>query len=97
VVELAGFTDQTGSENYNLDLSRRRAWAVQRYLVEHKVPLYSIHMVGLGEEVPPSGFQSDLQASSGKIARGERNALARRVSIRVFGANEMASAGPSEQ
>ena len=44
VVELTGFTDKRGSPNYNLALSRRRAEAVQRYLVMQKVPLRAIHI-----------------------------------------------------
>jgi outer membrane protein OmpA-like peptidoglycan-associated protein len=97
IIELAGFTDSIGSKNYNLGLSRRRAWAVQRYLVEHKVPLRAIHVVGLGEEAPPDGLDSELQAGTATVARGERNALERRVNIRIFGAGDISSASRSEQ
>jgi outer membrane protein OmpA-like peptidoglycan-associated protein len=89
VVEVAGFTDQPGSRNYNLGLSRRRAWAVQRYLVEHKVPPRSIHVVGLGEDAPPEYPASGMHKG--------RDAMARRVNIRVFGAGEIASADRSTQ
>ncbi len=49
VLEIEGFTDRAGSKEYNLVLSRRRADAVVRYIVDHRVPLRNIHMIGLGE------------------------------------------------
>ena len=51
-VEVQGFTDSTGAESYNLDLSERRANAVQRYLMSKGVPLYRISVLGLGREDP---------------------------------------------
>src|SRR5262245_36509935 len=50
LIELSGFTDSTGGEQYNVGLSQRRADAVQRYLVTKNVPLYRISIVGLGKE-----------------------------------------------
>lgn len=52
LVELQGFTDNTGSEQYNINLSQRRAEAVTRYLVSKNVPLFRISVVGLGEDMP---------------------------------------------
>jgi len=53
IIEVEGFTDRTGSRNANLDLSRRRAEAVVRYLtVDKQVPLRRIHDVGVGAEFP---------------------------------------------
>jgi outer membrane protein OmpA-like peptidoglycan-associated protein len=52
LVELQGFTDNTGSEQYNINLSQRRAEAVTRYLVSKNIPLFRISVVGLGEEMP---------------------------------------------
>jgi len=86
VVELVGFTDRIGSHGYNLALSRRRAEAVQRYLVRKQVPLRAIHIVGLGEEAPPA----DLVAEAGpNVTSRERDRLARRVQIRVYGAGDI--------
>ncbi len=49
-ITVAGYTDQTGPATYNDILSRKRADSVIRYLVgEHSIPIYRIHMVGLGE------------------------------------------------
>jgi outer membrane protein OmpA-like peptidoglycan-associated protein len=52
MVELQGYTDSTGSEQYNINLSQRRAEAVTRYLVSKNIPLFRISIVGLGEEMP---------------------------------------------
>jgi outer membrane protein OmpA-like peptidoglycan-associated protein len=49
VVEVEGFTDHVGAKEYNLALSRHRADAVLRYLVDHGIPLRRLHMIGLGE------------------------------------------------
>jgi OmpA-OmpF porin, OOP family len=52
-IAIQGFTDKTGSAEYNLALSRRRAEAVQTYLVaQHNVPVYRIQIVGLGKDKP---------------------------------------------
>jgi len=52
MIELQGFTDNSGSENYNINLSQRRAESVLRYLVAKNVPLFRVAIVGLGEENP---------------------------------------------
>jgi outer membrane protein OmpA-like peptidoglycan-associated protein len=99
VVELTGFTDRIGSRNYNLGLSRKRAETVQRYLVMKKVPLRSIHIVGLGEEAPPPGLEADLSAVNSTPSRAQRDRLARRVQISVYGAGDITqgTASRSEQ
>ena len=89
VVELAGFTSQVGSASYNLGLSRRRAEAVQRYLISQKVPLRNIHMVGMGQEAPPPGTEKDLSGISAKPTKAELNKLARRVRISIYGAGDV--------
>ncbi len=53
VIEVEGYTDRTGPKSLNLELSRRRADAVVRYLtVEKNIPLRKIHDVGVGAEFP---------------------------------------------
>ncbi len=89
VVELGGFTDPVGTSNYNLDLSRRRAWAVQRYLIDHNVPARSIHVVGFGKERGPDDMglpSSDMATARGKA---ESHRLERRVCIRLYGAGDL--------
>jgi len=53
VIEVEGYTDRTGAKSMNLDLSKRRADAVVRYLtVEKNIPLRKIHEVGVGADFP---------------------------------------------
>ena len=52
MVELQGYTDATGNEQYNIGLSQRRAESVERYLVSKNLPLFRIAIVGLGKENP---------------------------------------------
>ena len=84
VVELIGFTDPVGSASYNLALSRRRAEAVQRYLVKNSVPPRNIHIVGMGKEKPPATLTAELKAVDPNASPREFHRLARRVYIRVY-------------
>jgi outer membrane protein OmpA-like peptidoglycan-associated protein len=51
VIEVRGYTDSTGSAPYNLQLSRRRAEAVMRYLQDHGAT-NSLTAKGFGKEHP---------------------------------------------
>jgi outer membrane protein OmpA-like peptidoglycan-associated protein len=77
VIEVQGFTDQTGSTESNLVLSRQRADEVVRYLtMQHKIPLYRIYQLGAGEAVP---------VGDDKTREGRKQN--RRVEVRVFSAD----------
>lgn len=52
VVEIAGHTDSSGSDSYNLQLSQRRAQAVASYLVSQGVKSERLITVGAGEAHP---------------------------------------------
>ena len=52
VVEVAGHTDSTGSEDYNQGLSERRASSVSRYLVAKGISDQRFITVGMGELRP---------------------------------------------
>lgn len=55
-ITVEGHADAVGADAYNLDLSRRRAAAVQRYLVEvHSVDPKRVRTVGKGESEPLAG------------------------------------------
>lgn len=47
-VDLEGYTDPVGTQNYNVQLSQRRVEAVRRYLVKQGVEQPRIQAVGLG-------------------------------------------------
>jgi outer membrane protein OmpA-like peptidoglycan-associated protein len=77
VVEVQGYTDKSGSTQYNLELSRRRADAVARYLTTaHKMPLWAIHMIGYGQEMPAA----DNKTRTGRTQN-------RRVEVRMLTAD----------
>jgi OmpA-OmpF porin, OOP family len=76
-VAIEGFTDKTGTPEYNLELSRRRAQAVQTYLVaQHNIPVYRIQIVGLGKDKPVNEEKT----------RDERQKN-RRVEVTIFSAD----------
>ncbi len=52
VIELSSHTDSRGSEDYNLQLSQRRAESARRWLIEKGIARRRIEAVGYGESVP---------------------------------------------
>jgi len=77
-IAVEGYTDTTGSKAYNELLSKRRADTVMEYLVaKHDIPVYRIHMIGLGVEKPVDEARN----------RGAR-AKNRRVEVKVFSADQ---------
>ncbi len=53
IVQVEGYTDSTGSADYNYQLSQRRADAVIQYLAQkYSVPAYKIYLIGLGKDNP---------------------------------------------
>ena len=78
-ITVEGFTDQTGSTARNDQLSRERANQVISYLVgSHNIPVYRIHMVGLGD-------QKLIDEGKGKKARE----ASRRVEITIYSAKPL--------
>lgn len=51
-IEVSGHTDTDGSREHNLDLSRRRAEAVKKYLVDHGIDASRIETRGAGPDEP---------------------------------------------
>ena len=74
LVVVQGYTDTTGSADYNYALSEKRAESVVRYLAtQHNIPLYRIHTLGLGKDMP-------AQAENKREARR----LSRRVEVKAY-------------
>jgi len=84
VIDLQGFADKTGSSDYNLALSQKRADAVARYLTKQNVPLRTISIIGLGEEDPPANIAADFGAPPAGASPQELRRLSRRVYIRIL-------------
>jgi outer membrane protein OmpA-like peptidoglycan-associated protein len=77
-IAVEGFTDKTGTVAYNEELSRKRADAVAQYLVaKHDIPVYRIHMIGLGDEKP-------VDMGKGRAARAKN----RRVEVKIYSAEQ---------
>ncbi len=58
-LQVQGFTDSKGSDDYNLKLSQRRAIAVKNYLVAHGVAASRLTTVGFGEQNPIAENESE--------------------------------------
>ena len=71
-VRIAGFTDSTGSAEYNLALSKRRAASVRNYLQSRGIASARLVNIGYGEKNP---------IASNKTAAGRK--LNRRVEINL--------------
>lgn len=53
-IRVEGHTDSTGSEDYNLKLSEKRALAVKNALIQHAIETDRIQSIGYGETMPIS-------------------------------------------
>jgi len=84
-VAVEGYTDQTGPEDYNLALSKRRADTVVQYLAgERNVPFYEIRTIGMGELQPiDPGKTRDARAKN------------RRVEVKIYSADATLAAEAS--
>ncbi len=51
-VRIEGHTDDKGDRDYNIDLSKRRADAVKKYLVDHGIAEDRVETVGYGPDKP---------------------------------------------
>lgn len=86
-IAIQGFTDKIGSPEYNLDLSRRRAQAVQTFLVgEKNIPVYRIQIIGLGKEKPVNDQKTREDRSKN-----------RRVEVSLFSADAAQTAQGTAQ
>jgi len=66
VIEVAGHTDSTGTEDYNQALSERRASSVSQYLAARKIPDNRLISVGMGEVRPVADNGSDAGRQSNR-------------------------------
>ena len=57
---VAGHTDSTGSEEYNQNLSQKRAESVKNALVQRGVAAYRINAVGYGESQPVGDNETEF-------------------------------------
>lgn len=72
LVRVEGHTDSVGSNDYNMDLSQRRAFSIERLLVQRGIAENRIESIGFGESKPV--------ATNSTEAGRQKN---RRVEIRI--------------
>ncbi len=53
-IDILGYTDNTGSDDYNLDLSLKRAESIANYLTKHDIEEDRIRTFGFGKKDPIS-------------------------------------------
>lgn len=73
-VEVLGYTDSIGPELYNIQLSKKRAETVKRFLVEHGIDANRIYVKGMGEANP-------VRSNATRIGR----AFNRRIEFKIYG------------
>jgi outer membrane protein OmpA-like peptidoglycan-associated protein len=74
VLEIQGFTDKTGNDSHNFELSQERSESVVRYLSQqHQIPLFRMFILGLG---------SSKEVENNKTTKGR--AANRRVEITLL-------------
>jgi OOP family OmpA-OmpF porin len=89
-LDIVGYADRIGTEDYNQQLSERRAWAVARYLLDRGVPLKKMKVEGRGQRnsLIPEGSCSGLSKSEmivcvQKDRRVEIEASIRKTNVKV--------------
>lgn len=65
-VQVEGFTDSQGTDDYNLELSQNRADAVARAIIERGIDAQRVRALGYGEEFPVA---SNANAGSRQLNR----------------------------
>jgi len=82
---IEGDTDNSGSEDYNLKLSERRAQSVANYLMGLGVPSSRTSMVGLGEMNPIASNDTDYGRQQN-----------RRVEVAIFANDKLKKAAQAQ-
>jgi len=67
-VSIEGHTDDVGTEEYNADLSRRRAANVRAWLIQHGIEAERLESVGYGEGCPVvEATTADARATNRRV------------------------------
>lgn len=72
-LKIEGYTDNVGDDNYNKNLSERRAITVKNYLINKSISESRLNAAGYGEEKPVASNETE-----------EGRAKNRRVEFKVF-------------
>ena len=86
IITVEGGTDSVGSQDYNYDLSERRADSVIQYLAsQHSIPAHKVYLIGLGKDKP-------VQSNKTREGRAKN----RRVDVRLM-TNTGEATAPAQQ
>jgi len=86
IITVEGGTDSVGGQEYNYDLSQRRADSVIQYLAsQHNIPAHKIYLIGLGKDKP-------VEPNNTKDGRAKN----RRVDVRLM-TNTAGDNAPAQQ
>jgi OmpA-OmpF porin, OOP family len=80
IVEISSHTDSRGTNEYNIDLSQRRAESVVNYLLEKGIPPEQMTAKGYGEEMPIAPNEN-ADGSDNEEGRAKN----RRTEFRIIG------------
>jgi OOP family OmpA-OmpF porin len=96
-VVIVGNADRIGSDQYNKDLSERRALAVKDYIAQKGVAQERVQAEGRGESQPVTGDQCKNMGPERKSNAKLVSCLQpdRRVEIEVLGSRQVAGTGSS--
>ena len=65
-VEISGYTDNVGSDEYNQELSENRAKTVYDYLIEHGIDKDRLVFKGYGESNPVDTNETETGRSNNR-------------------------------
>jgi OOP family OmpA-OmpF porin len=78
-VEIQGHSDSKGNDNYNLNLSQKRAESVRKYLIKKGIKETRVTAVGYGEKKPIAKNEN-----SDGTDNEEGRALNRRIELKIL-------------
>jgi OOP family OmpA-OmpF porin len=79
-IEIAGHTDDTGEREHNIDLSKRRADSVKKYLVDKGIDSGRIETAGHGPDKPTDPV---AEGDSSKVKKDKRSKN-RRIEFKIL-------------
>lgn len=82
IIEISSHTDSRGSDEYNLQLSQRRADAIVNWLTSKGIPAFRLKARGYGEGRPVNKCEDGVPCSE------EQYQMNRRTEFKVLGASE---------
>ncbi|MFV8755504.1 OmpA family protein [Nannocystaceae bacterium ST9] len=82
-IEVAGHTDDTGDRDHNIDLSKRRAEAVRKYLVDKGIDASRIEANGYGPDKPAD----PVAETDSKAVKKTKRSNNRRIEFKILTAN----------